>query len=402
MRVAGTSLLVSDLFQARFAGTGAWKAATAENDRALRTKLKSASRVSPEWRSVQSACGEDTGVLRRVPAYGGLLLGDDKWAHNEIAALALELHVATARPCPDIEVSLSAGQRLCFPLSTSDILAKTDGVVRVVDGAIVFQCVNSHALVPMLNTKSCIGPLVSVSPLACVREVPEALGIEVRVVSEMSEAGSQVARQAIGLLEQAWPELLEDLVETKTGLALLGTGRARHSFSSRLAPNIVFAGADDPVDMAELIVHEYLHLRLFAIEAVVDFVRAGDGDVYSPWKGTKRKAEALLHALYVFDGVSEFYDRVAVLTQLTERGRHRSAIRLCGIEQGCNEALSVHERLTTQGIQLVQKIAERCSIRLQDSTHTMQDEFAWAKMELKENRRRVDQRDGPDPWYVQI
>jgi len=84
----------------------------------------------------------------------------------------------------------------------------------------------------------------------------------------------------------------------------------RHSMTLANFPGTVFVGArSQPDRMAELIVHEYLHLVLHAAGEVLPLIEGDSAgpDLYSPWREDARPAEGLLHGIYVFTGVMMFW-----------------------------------------------------------------------------------------------
>jgi HEXXH motif-containing protein len=69
-----------------------------------------------------------------------------------------------------------------------------------------------------------------------------------------------------------------------------------------------------PYLIAESMVHEFHHNRLFAIESAVPLVEdtaAGTVLYYSPFRTDPRPIRGLLHGLYVFIAVWRFWDKVS-------------------------------------------------------------------------------------------
>lgn len=68
--------------------------------------------------------------------------------------------------------------------------------------------------------------------------------------------------------------------------------------------------------VAEAVLHETMHLHLTLLEAVVDLVLPGSTALYySPWREEDRPVRGVLHGLFVFRAVREFYK--AIQRQLT-------------------------------------------------------------------------------------
>ena len=66
--------------------------------------------------------------------------------------------------------------------------------------------------------------------------------------------------------------------------------------------------------VAESILHEAMHLQLSLIQKVVSLIDLGTHDraqYFSPWRQQERPANGVLHAIYVFRTVLEFFRRLA-------------------------------------------------------------------------------------------
>ncbi len=64
--------------------------------------------------------------------------------------------------------------------------------------------------------------------------------------------------------------------------------------------------------IAESIIHEAMHLQLTLIENYIDLVKPNSTDIYySPWRDEKRPARGVLHGLYVFRAILEFFRELA-------------------------------------------------------------------------------------------
>lgn len=63
--------------------------------------------------------------------------------------------------------------------------------------------------------------------------------------------------------------------------------------------------------VAEAIIHEAMHLQLTLIERIVPLVLVSDNLYFSPWKSEFRKVSGILHALYVFRVIYNFYKQLA-------------------------------------------------------------------------------------------
>jgi hypothetical protein len=62
--------------------------------------------------------------------------------------------------------------------------------------------------------------------------------------------------------------------------------------------------------VAEAIVHEAMHLQLTLIENIRILAVSGSQFVYSPWKNEYRTPQGVIHALYVFKVIIQFFEKL--------------------------------------------------------------------------------------------
>lgn len=68
--------------------------------------------------------------------------------------------------------------------------------------------------------------------------------------------------------------------------------------------------ANDALRVIESIVHEAMHLQLTLIESELPLVDRSVSTHFSPWKGTYRSPQGVLHALYVFRVIDKYFERL--------------------------------------------------------------------------------------------
>ena len=91
-----------------------------------------------------------------------------------------------------------------------------------------------------------------------------------------------------------------------------GMGGVFNTTCSRLPGAAIFTGARHRCLMAEDLIHEFYHNRLFSLEEDGGFFDETSGsqsneDYYSPWRDDPRPAYGLFHAVYVFERVLNFW-----------------------------------------------------------------------------------------------
>jgi HEXXH motif-containing protein len=139
---------------------------------------------------------------------------------------------------------------------------------------------------------------------------------------EPLRADEVAATQAADKLRRAWELLatvpavaasLRDLVETVQVLRSPDP-EIDVSYSHPAIPFSVFVSVGEdasPVSslrVAESLLHEAMHLKLTLLEQEVELVRTGSQAVYySPWREEDRPVRGVLHGMFVFAAVREFY-----------------------------------------------------------------------------------------------
>jgi len=65
---------------------------------------------------------------------------------------------------------------------------------------------------------------------------------------------------------------------------------------------------NDVLRVAEAILHEAMHLQLTLIEQCVPMIIETDKSYFSPWKNEQRHPRGVLHAIYVFCVIKQFFE----------------------------------------------------------------------------------------------
>ncbi len=114
-----------------------------------------------------------------------------------------------------------------------------------------------------------------------------------------------------------------------------GFGGVFNTTCSRLPGASIFTGARQRFVLADDLIHEYFHNRLFALEERGDFFSSEKQDAsipdtfYSPWRDDPRPIYGLFHAVYVFERVLSFWIAAIKSGQLASLeesyGRYRAS-----------------------------------------------------------------------------
>ena len=113
-------------------------------------------------------------------------------------------------------------------------------------------------------------------------------------------------------------------------------------------------GPTDALRVAESLVHEAMHLQLTLIERLLPLVEESHQTYFSPWKGTQRPPRGVLHALYVFRAIDNFFRRLLVLSGWSVASVEHLRRRRCQIARQISEvkAFKDHPALTEVGSRL--------------------------------------------------
>lgn len=152
-------------------------------------------------------------------------------------------------------------------------------------------------------------PLFNVPGLQDIRSVVPAN------VDEQSEYKDLLV-QTLGLIKSYAPETALQIRGSMKVIAFkpAGFGGVFNTSCSRLPGASIFTGARLRVMLADDLIHEFYHNRLFALEEEGDFLvatqdsdRNGGQRFYSPWRDDPRPIYGLFHAAYVFERVLKFW-----------------------------------------------------------------------------------------------
>jgi hypothetical protein len=138
------------------------------------------------------------------------------------------------------------------------------------------------------------------------------------------------------------------------------------SFSEPRIPFSIFVSipkkriSGDTIRGAEGIVHEAMHLLLSLVERLSPLVTCNNKAFYSPWKREKRNSTGIVHALYVFKAISEFYRELESATDLEEKNTNFIHKRREDISRDIDELENLSElELTKEGFALVNRLYKK-------------------------------------------
>ena len=119
-------------------------------------------------------------------------------------------------------------------------------------------------------------------------------------------------KEAVGLLHEQDPVTAQECLRLSPAALALHTGGTSFGSSSpqEVMGLIFLPGVADPYDLAECLLHESLHQKLYRVEEGAPLFQDGKDEqeiYYSPWRSDGRPLRMLVHGAYVFAGVSHFW-----------------------------------------------------------------------------------------------
>ena len=141
---------------------------------------------------------------------------------------------------------------------------------------------------------------------------------DIRSVVASSVAGqglyTDVLRDTLGMIEAFAPNTHRQIKQYMRTIAFKPAGAEGvfNTSCSRLPAASIFTGSRHHLVLADDLIHEFYHNRLFAIEELGGFFHEDEdfGSVtsfYSPWRDDPRPAFGVFHAVYVFERVLAFW-----------------------------------------------------------------------------------------------
>jgi HEXXH motif-containing protein len=173
-----------------------------------------------------------------------------------------------------------------------------------------------------------------------------------------------------------------------------GIGQLYGSASNIDVPGYTYLpGIAKPLDVAECLVHEAMHQKLFRIEHVVPlFERDSPADeiFYSPWRVDPRPLRMLLHGCYVFAHVAWMWRAwsLAPPPELpsAQAGAEIAYRRCCEVLAGV-DLLRRFAKLTGRGRAVLDEIAA-CAAEIKDAAPVSGEHRAQVNADLAKHRER--------------
>lgn len=184
----------------------------------------------------------------------------------------------------------------------------------------------------------------------------------------IAEQGRILVAEALRIIAEWRPALAEELQTICSAVQFVQDPTAHPdkivSFSDDSVPGALFvsitqgSGLIDAFDLADSLVHEYRHQKLYLFERQHPTTMPG-ALVVSPWREELRPASGLLHAAFVFVELRRFWEHVR--DRGPTRLHNRAVAQLEDTERNLGQAFAtlVDCQLTTAGRALVEVLVSR-------------------------------------------
>ncbi|MCU1485586.1 MAG: radical protein [Actinomycetia bacterium] len=186
--------------------------------------------------------------------------------------------------------------------------------------------------------------------------------------SEVIEAGRALVDRARQLIADYSPALDEEMSLLSHDVQLIRDQEAHPdkcvSFSDDVVPGALYVsvrgagGLISTVDLADSLIHEHRHQKLYLLQRSHRLVERDDLRVHSPWREDPRPPSGLLHAVFVFVELRTFWE---FLREHALVDRSRATAELAITDQRLRTAWSTLEEvpLTPAGRRIVRQLTAR-------------------------------------------
>lgn len=137
---------------------------------------------------------------------------------------------------------------------------------------------------------------------------------------ELADAGRTLVEHAIEIVKNWRPELAAEMLTACSAVQFVrdptADPRKIVSFSDNSVPGALYVsisqgeGLIDPYDLADSLIHEHRHQKLYLLERHAPTVERTSAQVISPWREDLRPPSGLLHAVFVFVELRRFWMHV--------------------------------------------------------------------------------------------
>jgi len=137
---------------------------------------------------------------------------------------------------------------------------------------------------------------------------------------DIANAGQALVKLAMEIIKEWRPALATEILEICSAVQFIRDPAADPdkivSFSDNSVPGALYVsiyqsdGLIDPYDLADSLIHEHRHQKLYLLERCAPTVKPTSMQVISPWRKDLRPPSGLFHAVFVFVELRRFWIHV--------------------------------------------------------------------------------------------
>lgn len=183
------------------------------------------------------------------------------------------------------------------------------------------------------------------------------------------QTGTEVFETALSLISNWNPEIIEEMKLISPEIQFIRDLSAHPdkvvSFSDNSVPGALYVqlkrGIDfiDPADLADSIIHEHRHQKLYLLQRVCPIVNADFPLVKSPWREELRPPTGLFHALYVFTELLSFWSHLALSSDTKLKQKAKEECRRISEQLSSGFGIVESCDLTDEGLYLLKILNEK-------------------------------------------
>jgi HEXXH motif-containing protein len=392
----------------------------AARDRLL---AREAGRQTESWTLIGEALAVDEFLFRRAPGCLGLHAVED-W--QAIPDTSLSIGPSAIELCAlaglDRSLTLPASESLFFPVSGLALSRPSADHVTIksAPGLVEVKWADSWGKIRVANE---LGGEVQTEVSKTIRVHKTGAFVRgVRVEQEapvvgwfmppatrmspppLSSEDRLIIGLGIGILRECDEPLYEELVAMPLWVVPLvkASKNAIESFTVAQIPAMAFATVNDPLEYLHLLTHEFNHLRLYLLEESYLLAEDYDVSIRAPWRADTRKLRGFLHGLFVFDRVSEMFERVFSRWPASERGVKRLTVWRTCIEAALDELGGSEARLTRVGTHLVERVATTNYRALEDLRRGHSATATWAERSVRQHMAKIGTASVQEPSFLGV
>jgi uncharacterized protein len=167
---------------------------------------------------------------------------------------------------------------------------------------------------------------------------------------DILEQGKVVLLQALDIIKEWNHALYFEMAKISPKILLVKDTLAHPdkdvSFSDITLPGTLFIGVwsstglHSPYVIAASLIHEHLHQKLYLLQSRFEMFLPQSTLIYSPWPKTMRPPQGVLHAVYVFSHVAQFWQKMLETPAVEEMASEHLKLAIPRLEQCINDIRS--------------------------------------------------------------